>query len=777
MLSYLFFGAPGEGIIDPPVADGHRGVNVLIDGQVLQVDLDILAEASGLFLQVQLTNAEEVPLEDFPGNIVVFRQIVAMLTGFGDAARLKVTDDNVLSLFEAAWLLECPRVFDEVMGSSYMHSLSSRRKVELLEHLLPFTAASSPTESHGFLQDGLPTEDGDPTTAIESDEFMRIFLLETSMWQRTERAAVELVAQLDTGDFVLGPRLVTGSLRVCCEILRLYQKREQEMGFVTSALQPVSAIWKNITDKPLRAKVSWDVHLFALQCMRRRLLANKDLAGEHDEDLEAKADIPDYLCAAVDDRILFGLVELVDYVDLGRAQPNWMALLVRTLLLRGKKGEARWAFATAFPQSQCVQLLAWRGTRTVPVAWLSDVAENLEASRVLLRVLGRYQEMDVEDFCSVIEDVLLASFLSSKHCALIVLPSELINDIVGACFDAGRKARAPQSPQQLCADFNAQSCTGSNDTNSSNMHEDRCPRHWAGQQILWRLQHLGTRLFAAAFVAQRGFLPHKWPDCLDPTLGYVDTSAEHGIDSRVAEDIEPLGRCDQQDHFCPLEPRVVRVVGTCLWDEGLLQIDLLHSIMDAGRASPHEPILHFGRQVIMRHLWFTCQGSYCEVPRLKALWGLACWPLCEDPGLIREALEYLKGTYRELLAFKAGWCPDYEEAIFHMFAALDLVRLTGQALVSPWVPSQVQMVRLLVQQQPSEQFHAELHQEVVTSMESLRSINASCSKLSNQLNIVEQRTVINKSQINDAILVSEEHQRRRREAALPPRRVMTMTGK
>jgi len=216
---------------------------------------------------------------------------------------------------------------------------------------------------------------------------------------------------------------------------------------------------------------------------------------------------------------------------------------------------------------------------------------------------------------------------------------------------------------------------------------------------------------------------------------------------------------------------VVHVTGTCLWDEGLLHIDLLRPIMDAGRAAPFEPILHFGRQVIMRHLWYQHKGSYSNVPNLTKLWELACWPLCEDTGLIREALEYLKGTYREMKAFGAPWCPQHEESLFQMFTALDLSRLPVQALLSPWVPPQVHVVRLLVQQQPAEQWHAELHQEVATAAESLKEINQDCVKLTNKLNIVEQRTVINKSQISDAIVTIEEHQRKKREPALSSRRM------
>eukprot|EP00933_Yihiella_yeosuensis_P037247 TRINITY_DN31141_c0_g1_i1.p1 TRINITY_DN31141_c0_g1~~TRINITY_DN31141_c0_g1_i1.p1 ORF type:complete len:181 (+),score=29.45 TRINITY_DN31141_c0_g1_i1:2-544(+) len=173
----------------------------------------------------------------------------------------------------------------------------------------------------------------------------------------------------------------------------------------------------------------------------------------------------------------------------------------------------------------------------------------------------------------------------------------------------------------------------------------------------------------------------------------------------------------------------------------------------------------------MRHLWFQHDGRYCDVPRLRSLWDLACWSLCEDADLIREALEYLKGTFRELQAPGSPWSPEHEESLFQMFLALDLSMLPVQALQSPWVPAQVTAVRLLVEQQPSEQFLSELQHEVVTATESLKSMSSQCGELSTKLNVVEQRTVINKSQINEAIVTIEEHQRRKREAMAPARRL------
>eukprot|EP00930_Biecheleria_cincta_P086119 TRINITY_DN75487_c0_g1_i1.p1 TRINITY_DN75487_c0_g1~~TRINITY_DN75487_c0_g1_i1.p1 ORF type:complete len:797 (+),score=152.98 TRINITY_DN75487_c0_g1_i1:18-2408(+) len=788
----LFFGASGDGRGAPPVAEGHKAVKIVIDEEPLEVDVDLLSEVSGFFLQVQSTDSKECPLVDFPGGSSRFRDIVGLLI---EKESLLVNDDTVLDLIEAAWLLECPKIFDEVMGSPFVHSLSSRRRAELLEHLLPFTAASSPAEAEhaathaeeankghedalGNWGDSGATVPSAPAKACE--EFLRLFNLETSMWQRTERAALDLAADLDSGDFVLGPRLATGSLRVCAELLRLQRLREEESGFVSSALQPVSAIWKNLTDKPLRAKVTWDSHLFALRCIRRRLAAaapasaglraSAEVAGELREDEEARVDLPEELCESSVDRTLLSLAELVAYVDLDRLFPNWSALVIRTLLLLQPPGSdtssgnhlaiARQAFRKAFARGILVQKLVWCQPAPVPAAWLADVAKHPEASKALLRVLGRFREMSAVEFCDLVEGVLLAEFLRWKHCVEVLLSSELVNDMVGACLDAGRKARAPRDGEK--------NDTGrrSNSKRAGELPSEhpRCPLHWAGQHVLFRLEAIGQRLFAAAFVAQEGFLPHAWPDCLAEDSKPRNTKAAKQ-QSMAAED-DP----------CCLEPKIVPVHGSCLWDEGLLTIALLSPSMAEGRSSPEKPILHYGRRVILRHLWHSHSGSYCEVARLRQLWDLACWSLCEDAQLIREALEYLKGTYRELLQPGGAWSAIHEEWLFQMFLALDLSVLPVQALQSPWVPAQVQAVRLLVQTQPAEQFNEELQTEVASAAESLKTMNFQCSKLTNKLNIVEQRTVMNKSQISEAMLAIEDHQRRKREVEKPSGRRASAGG-
>eukprot|EP00413_Alexandrium_margalefii_P008745 CAMPEP_0204546948 /NCGR_PEP_ID=MMETSP0661-20131031/22427_1 /ASSEMBLY_ACC=CAM_ASM_000606 /TAXON_ID=109239 /ORGANISM="Alexandrium margalefi, Strain AMGDE01CS-322" /LENGTH=143 /DNA_ID=CAMNT_0051553803 /DNA_START=15 /DNA_END=443 /DNA_ORIENTATION=- len=140
------------------------------------------------------------------------------------------------------------------------------------------------------------------------------------------------------------------------------------------------------------------------------------------------------------------LTELVRYVDIPRSPPNWAALLIRTLMLGGREEEAHQAFIEAFPNSPRLRQLAWREPRVLPAAWLSDVAGHVEASDVLLRVLSGYRDMRAEEFCDILEHVLLNHFLASPHCSHIVLTSELVNEIVGACLDAGEKARAPRPP-------------------------------------------------------------------------------------------------------------------------------------------------------------------------------------------------------------------------------------------------------------------------------------------------------------------------------------------
>ncbi|CAE7196341.1 unnamed protein product [Symbiodinium natans] len=770
MFSYIF-GTSAEGRNPPTIQEGHKAVEVVIDGEHLKVDVDVLAEVSGLFLQVQSTDAKECPLLDFPGGLERFRDIAGFLV---DGEALSVTEETVLDLMEATWLLECPRLLEDVMESPFAKSLSSRRRAEILEHILPYTAASSPADSEhaadmlaatpsendvlgSWTEHGMVSAISQGTPSLACGQFLRLFQFETLMWQTTERAAIKLASQLDSGDFILGPRLATGSLRVCAELLRLQRLREEEAGFVTAAMQPVSALWKcpglkrrNLMDKPLRAKVSWDSHLFALRCMRRRLAAtappslasrsNVEMAGELKEDEQAHKDLPMELCETAQDSTLICFVELVGFVDVERLFPNWSALLIRTLLLidqpaetgMGHSGVARKMFKATFASSILVQRLAWCAPAPVPPAWLADVVAHPDASKALLRVLAGYRHMEAEEFCDLVEHVLLTQFLSWEHCHDTILKSELVNELVGACLDAGRKAAA--LPGNIIP----------------SLGERRCPAHWAGQHVLWRLEHLGRRLFDVSFVFQEGFLPHSWPDCFD------------GDGSNPGPLLRVMAA---EDDVCCPQPQVVEVQGTCLWDEGLLTIPLLRPTMMEGRAVTERPILHYGRQVIMRHLWYKHSGTYCDVSKLKSLWDLACWSLCEDAGLIRQALEYLKGTYRELCGPQGAWTADSEEAIFQMYLAIDLSVLPIQALQSPWVPVQVQTVRLFVQQQPADQFHEELQQEVDRATEHLKSIDLQCAKLSEKLNMVEQRTVMNKSQISEASVALEEHQRRKREAS------------
>lgn len=645
-------------------------------------------------------------------------------------------------------------MFDEVMGSSYMRNLSSRQKADLLLKILSFSSATSPTDSAPPERSPGPAATGSSMEELldlredwDSADFMRLFVLETKMWQSTERAAIELCSQLHSDDFVLGPLLARGSLRVSCELLRLYRRRQEEATMVGSALNPVRTMWTNLVDRPLRAQVAWDEHTFALHCMRKRLPAHDADAAEEDapvhgeqrEDLVARGDLAQELCRRVSDGLLLSLREVLGHVDLSRAPPNWTALLVRALLLAERRAEAREAFAASFHRSALLQELCWRPPVVVPHAWLADVAGHPEAAKALLRLLQNFRAMEPGAFCELVEHVLLERFLPSPHCAAILLASKVMDDMVGACFSAPRKL-------------------------SGSPRAERCPEQWQGQHVLQRLHLLGQRLFSAAFVAQHGFLPHVWPDCLS-----LDVTSRTLLDGRGSWDDSSgedwaLARLTDPPPCCTA-PLVIEVSGHCLWDEGLLSIELLEPAMARGRRELQSPILHLGRQVISRHLWHGFAGRHLGMERLKYLWDLAAWPLCEDAVLIRHAAEYLKSTYRASLSCGGGWSLDAETSLFQMFAALDLSRLEGKVLLSPWVPPQVYSARLFLQQQPAEQFHAELQQEVAAATESLKSINQLCAKMSNKLNIVEHRTYINKSHLNDTSDAIEEYRRRKQQLA------------
>jgi len=262
--------------------------------------------------------------------------------------------------------------------------------------------------------------------------------------------------------------------------------------------------------------------------------------------------------------------------------------------------------------------------------------------------------------------------------------------------------------------------------------------------MLAHLGVLGARLFEATLLQQNGFLPRD-------------------LQSTIEASIDPQP-----------EPIVKKVESSCLWDEGLLPVELLQRSLGeaakksrssaAGAAATAAAVLSLGQKVILRHLWHRFSGRYIEIPELRKLWELAYWPLCEQRQLIHEAFEYLKGTYRQLQGPGGRWCPEHEEAMFEMFAALDLARLPSVAFSTPWMPPQVGAVRLWVQLAPVKDWQHDVKEEIASENVAVQAIKLECTKLENKLNIVEQRSIVNKSQINDAVASINEFQRKKRES-------------
>lgn len=845
------------------IPDEHRPVDVIVDETSVKVDVNIMAEVSGLFLQLKSTSAESCPLDNFPGGLETFEHIRRFFAsrvfdsdaeGRPNPYQFHVNERNLRNLFEAAWLLECPKLIEELLSSAYVTGLSSRHAADVLEHVLPFTSI------YGYR--GRTCQPDGPPMTIEEE----MAILETKMIDITEKAAVVLASRLDLSDLVLGPRLSTGSLNISCELLRLQRERQEEMGFVSSSFESVSSVWKNWTDKPLRATIIWDPHLYALQSMRKCLLPfDGNIHGqdplpkaieEEAEDEKAHQDISPSLCEAAPDATLHCFADLVDFVDVNRAPTNWQALLVRTLIVIGRIDDARATFASTFPTSQATVRLACKpvepgGKPLVPVAWLGDVASHSEVACVLLKLLSGYQNADFGETCGIVDGVLLNNFMEHPENANIVLASSLVYDIVGACLAAGCKANllagrkrvflANHGTQMLAGeerenedgmvgsaravvngrepdcepvpdvqngpanaassgvvDENANvqnlnceerdptspagSESGSWNTSDIPMVDDlgpfsqldalssRCPSKWVSLRDLRRFRALGVRLFEASFVHQCGYVPHTWPRNLVTQVARSRSNSDEDADSDpIQSEQSVLDASDDQDKYleaeeippCRPEPTIVSMSGQCLWEEGLLKIDMLEPILRKAGGSKQDPTLHAGRVAIMRHLWCSLgnNGEYLHAPRLTRIWNMARWPLCADGRLVREALEYLKGAVRQSRACGGDWQSNHEQEFFDMFRALDFSVLPRSALLSPWVPSQLSAVHLLVAKKPLPQILADSSQNAAQTAGNIRQMQEECALLENKLNIVEQRTLVNKCQINDSITAIRNHMR------------------
>merc|ERR1711972_41727 len=92
-----------------------------------------------------------------------------------------------------------------------------------------------------------------------------------------------------------------------------------------------------------------------------------------------------------------------------------------------------------------------------------------------------------------------------------------------------------------------------------------------------------------------------------------------------------------------------------------------------------------------------------------------------------------------------------------LFAALDLTRLPSQVLLSPWIPAQVHAVNVFVGLESMKKTLETLLGDSATNTAGLKTLDSHCIKLENKLNIVDQRTVVNGSQVSDAVAIVNAH--------------------
>jgi len=113
----------------------EEGVTIRIEGQTMELDGQTayaLREACGLFRHFYSMRMRDIAIDDFPGGMSVFRETFAIIINSEVDSHLRINDSNVLNLYEAAWLLECPQLLDKVTHSPYMQALSTDRRSALV---------------------------------------------------------------------------------------------------------------------------------------------------------------------------------------------------------------------------------------------------------------------------------------------------------------------------------------------------------------------------------------------------------------------------------------------------------------------------------------------------------------------------------------------------------------------------------------------------------------------------------------------------------------------
>mmetsp|Transcript_94132 Transcript_94132/g.176970 ORF Transcript_94132/g.176970 Transcript_94132/m.176970 type:complete len:561 (+) Transcript_94132:116-1798(+) len=542
---------------------------------------------------------------------------------------------------------------------------------------------------------------------------------------------------MDGGDCQLEPSSAQGSLQSSLEALRAHRRKIEE----AAPSLDTEAARSNAVSEPSAKPDSWSKHQFAVHVIRCHVkqeveaaiaagtdrqkpaapdesLPGAETSAERSDAEEVNSlvaackedDIPEDACDAAPDAALEPIADFADFLDPGQTPPLLGALMVRSLLLVGRKDEADTFFQAVFAISQKLQDMIV--TREVPAWLLRGVRKQRLASITLRRLLATYETMECDEICDLVENIFLDELIDEEHCYKVIVQHALMRHLIlwmrsGGASDGARTGALAFNSQASGAD---------------------------------RLRQVGERLFTVAFVAHRGFLPSALNECPWDS-GALDLQMLEHVSA--TEDALQLAR---------------RVLLRCLHRE--VSGSRARCALQTTSANPCSTTSGTA----------AARKDAQDAQAIAGLWPLGRWTVCQDVVLISEAFRFLCACWRAVVGLPGlgdisgslskdiiasgaefegidgtvlvgtGSRRLAEELLFKMFADLEIWRLPHKDLLMPWLPGQILACHIAAQCQQLEDKQATLVEETRENLEEIATLNTTIAQLTARLEATDARS-------------------------------------
>ena len=430
-----------------------------------------LVEVGGFF--ARNVGSKGIGIEKFPGGLDLLDKITTHL--LDPSGGLLIEKDTLDDFLQAGRWLECPRLYNDIASSAYVANLSHRGILVVLEELIKYTTSTFQTRESDI--QNVPREGNKVESA---EQFAITVKFETEIWQAQQEVIHQLANMITVNEFVLSERLATGSLQASLLILQIHREKNNQSNFAERAFQGMvgglTGLFRQSEEHPNRKDdgVHWSEHDFAFCVFKLHILACCNDCDEVTYKYKSGDDFDEYLEDIADfvkDPWLEPFADLVEFLDQNKLNANaaLAPLLLKSLILADKQEDAQVLFCSSFGTSRKVRDLVIR--EVIPIKFLFEVKEDPQSSKVFREYLRKhFQNLKPAELTFLIDEGIVNTFAPMQHGVDDILANDMTSQLIIHCCRV-KKTNEPEDQQHR------------------------------------RLRRAGERLFAASFVAQKGFLP------------------------------------------------------------------------------------------------------------------------------------------------------------------------------------------------------------------------------------------------------------------------------